>query len=99
VRYGLDLPVTMAALAKSRPIFHSEADFQQSLGWEIRRQHPEALVRAEVRPRRRIRLVLMITLDGERTAIELKYIPQRFTGAVDAEVYELPGQAPRDLAR
>jgi len=42
---GLDLPVTMAALAKSRPIFHSEADFQQSLGWEIRRQHPEALVR------------------------------------------------------
>jgi hypothetical protein len=32
---SFDLPHLMDALAAQRPIFHSEADFQHALAWEI----------------------------------------------------------------
>lgn len=40
----------MSQLAGTRPIFHSEADFQHALAWEIQNQHPQAAVRLEYRP-------------------------------------------------
>lgn len=45
----IDLPPVMSALAKDRPVFHSEADFQHALAWEIHRRWPETSVRLEFR--------------------------------------------------
>jgi hypothetical protein len=95
----LALDEIMSVLAEERPIFHSEADFQLSFGWQIQRHHPDADVRAETRPRRNIHLDLLVRLNGERTAIELKYLPQRFTGTVNGELFEIPSQAAQLIHR
>ena len=70
-------------MAVKRPIFHSEADLQRTLAWQIHTQHPDARIRLETRPGADIRLDLLVTIDGHRTAIELKYIKARFDGIVD----------------
>jgi hypothetical protein len=46
---GLGLPVSavLAALANLRPIFHSEAEFQHAIAWEIHKRLPRASVRLE----------------------------------------------------
>jgi hypothetical protein len=38
----------LSRLAKKRPIFHSEADFQHALAWEVRGMHADADIRLEV---------------------------------------------------
>jgi hypothetical protein len=40
----------LGALALKRPIFHSEADFQHAVAWEIHSRRPELSVRLEFRP-------------------------------------------------
>ena len=35
----------MAALARMRPLFHSEADFQHAFAWQLRSAHPDARIR------------------------------------------------------
>lgn len=51
----------MRALADERPVFHSEADFQHALAWEIREQHPDLGVRLEY----------PVPLEGERGNIDI----------------------------
>lgn len=55
-------------LASTRPIFHSEADFQHALAMLIARQHPTARLRLETRPHRGVHLISrsMRTGDGRR---------------------------------
>ena len=38
---------TLAKLAKKRPVFHSEADFQHALAWELQLDDPTAGIRLE----------------------------------------------------
>jgi hypothetical protein len=63
-------------LQKERPIFHSEADFQHAIAWQIHLHHPSAAVRLEVdkgTAEQREHLDILVK-DGETTcAIELKY--------------------------
>ena len=58
-------------------MFHSEADFQHSLAWVIREQHPGIEVRFEYPVTLDGRSVRTSTsgcaMDGHATAIELKY--------------------------
>ena len=77
-------------LARVRPIFLSEADFQHALAWQIQVENPTASVRLEIRPERRTRLDLLVGVDEERVAIELKYLVARFEGMVGEERFELP---------
>jgi hypothetical protein len=95
----LDIHGLMSRLAIERPIFHSEADFQHSLAWLIHTEHPSAQIRLETRPERGIRLDLLVLVDGERIAIELKYLVARFDGVVNGEHYALPNQAAQDISR
>ena len=44
----LDIDQLMACLADTRKVFHSEADFQHALAWQIHRAMPEGQVRLEV---------------------------------------------------
>lgn len=63
-------------LASVRPIFHSEADFQHALAWQVQLEVPTAAIRLETRPfaDRRMYLDLAVNVDGHRVAIELKHL-------------------------
>lgn len=96
---GLDLFPILERLADTRPIFHSEADFQHALAWQIQLNNPAARVRLETRPQRGIHLDVLVQLLDERVAIELKYLVARFEGIVGGEVFDLPNQGAHDIFR
>lgn len=96
---GIDMVGMLSGLAARRPIFHSEADFQHALAWQIHQAHPDARVRLETRPVRDIRLDLFVCVDDVRVAVELKHLMAGFTGVVDGERFELPSQAAQDISR
>ena len=75
------LKAVMESLSKKRPVFHSEADFQHALAWEIRCVHPDAEVFLE-KPCRPIQQkhahVDIVAEWGEhRLACEVKYRTSR----------------------
>ena len=44
----LDIDGLMTGLAGTRKVFHSEADFQHALAWQIHEAMPESRIRLEV---------------------------------------------------
>ncbi|TQM08962.1 hypothetical protein [Pseudonocardia kunmingensis] len=93
-----DVGAVMTALAEHRPVFHSEADFQHALAWQLQKADPAARIRLETRPGRGTRLDVLVTSDGIRTAIELKYLVRRFQGVLDGEQFDLPDQSAHDIS-
>ena len=96
---GIDMVGMLSGLAARRPIFHSEADFQHALAWQIHQTYPTARIRLETRPVRDIRLDLLVCVDEVRVAVELKHLMAGFSGVVDGESFELPSQSAQDLGR
>lgn len=95
-----DLRALLEKLSERRPLFHSEADFQQELAWQIHADHPEAMVRLETRPFPGRALDIAATVDGQRLAIELKYLVRRFEYlSPDGEMFRLQSQAAQDIRR
>lgn len=98
----LQLERIMSALAAERPIFHSEADFQHALAWQIRLARPGAALRLEV-PReingRRVHVDIWVSDAGERVALELKYFTRALETSVHGERFQLRDQAAQDLGR
>lgn len=62
----LDIDEELSKLAVGRPNFHSEADFQFSLAWQIQKDHPDAKIRLEARPVRNQRVDIDVQLEDER---------------------------------
>jgi hypothetical protein len=93
------LDAVLARLAALRPVFHSEADFQQAFAWEVRMQDPTVHVRLETRPAPGMRLDLLLTSeDGlRRSAVELKYLTRLWTGEIAGERFELKNQGAQDI--
>lgn len=84
----------MRRLAKSRPIFHSEADFQHALAVAIGKVYPNTMIRLGYPPRlltsdTTVKGALDIWLEDRHLAIELKYNPSRFKRSVNHEDYDL----------
>ncbi len=96
---ALDFKQLMTGLASERPIFHSEADFQHALAWQIHTAHPDARIRLETRPARGIRLDLLVSIEDETIAVELKYLVSRVDQVVLGERFNLPNQAAQDISR
>jgi hypothetical protein len=94
----MQIDALMADLAMRRPVFHSEADFQQALVWHIQQQHPDAVIRLEASPRRGVRLDLLVRLRGRGVAIELKHFVAAFNGVVAGERFELRIRTPMTSA-
>jgi hypothetical protein len=90
------------ALASRRPIFHSEADFQHALAWELQLAHPSAHVRLEV-PFRSTDgaeyLDLFIQERGQRIAIELKYKTRALDCQYHGESFHLQNHSAHDIGR
>lgn len=91
----------VGALAASRPLFHSEADFQHAFAWEAHRQHPDAHVRLERRlsAMSNERLDLLLTVGGTAVALELKYPVAKLDAELDGEPFILRAQGAEDRMR
>lgn len=98
-RFVLDVPALLDELSTSRPVFHSEADFQHALAWTIQLHYPEARLRLETRPERGIHLDVLVVTDGHRCAIELKYLADRVDITIDGESFDVPRRAAHDISR
>jgi hypothetical protein len=99
VRLDIDVEAALSALAAQRPVFHSERDFQHALAWQIHLSYPEAQIRLEPRPRRGIHLDLLVRLNQQRTAIELKYLVAALRATFNGELFDLPNQSANDISR
>ena len=92
----------MREIAASRAVFHSEADFQHTLAWQIHRHMPEASVTLE-RPYRTadktLHLDLLVKSSGMALAVELKYKTCELNVDGMDDAYVLRNQSAQDLGR
>jgi hypothetical protein len=89
----------MRDLARRRPIFHSEADFQHEFAWQARTIQPQLRVRLE-RPfpgRSSGAIDIIFSHGGEEHAVELKYLTRLYEGLVDDEQFRLKNQGALDV--
>lgn len=91
----------LQCLAAKRPVFHSEADFQHALAWQIQLDHPDARIRLETRPLpgRPVYLDMAVAVNGRRIAVELKYLVKAVLADIDGEHFELRPQSAQDVRR
>lgn len=96
-----DIHSVMTELSKIRPIFHSEADFQHALAWQIREAMPDCKVRLEIDPfpDDPKRMHLDIWLPTEEMVIELKYFGQKLDTELDCERFALSNRAAVNVTR
>lgn len=94
----LDIHRLMEGLAAKRPVFHSEADFQFALAWQIREVTGRD-VRLEFPPFADERIHLDVWVPDAGLAIELKYPTSELNEDVGGELFALRNQAAGDLCR
>ena len=96
---GVDLDAILGRLAELRPIFHSEADFQFALAWQVKVHAPHVQVRLETRPVPRLHLDLAFEdlRTGRSTGVEVKYLTRGWAGTVGAERFELKNHGAQDI--
>ncbi|MFT3864074.1 MAG: hypothetical protein QM729_07370 [Solirubrobacterales bacterium] len=81
----------LQALAKKRPIFHSEADLQHALAWELQLADPDMAVRLEKRVALRPNIVIDLLLEtaDARLGVELKYLRRAMSATIEGEEFVL----------
>ncbi len=97
-----ELNELMGELALTRPIFHSEADFQHAFAWRIHERLPDARIRLEYSPywmEDRIHLDVWVESGPERLAFELKYKTRQLVSLFDGEVFNLVDQSAAPIGR
>ncbi|MDD9996702.1 MAG: hypothetical protein OXQ89_03050 [Rhodospirillaceae bacterium] len=88
----IDIGKLMTELARDRPLFHSEADFQHALGWQIQRANPEYAVRFEYKPRPNLAMYADLWLATVGVVVELKYRTRSLNCEVGGEAFHLRDQ-------
>ena len=97
---SVDIHALMKELSRTRPIFHSEADFQFALSRCICEKMPDCPIRLETPFRFDGGTGRMdIWLPTECVAIELKYFTRQMVVCHADELYDLKEHAAADLAR
>jgi hypothetical protein len=98
----IDVDSLLEGLSATRPLFHSEADFQHAFAWAIHGKLPLASVRLELpihADERDAHLDLWLA-EGERSlAIELKYKTRGTTAIHHGESFRLKNHSAQDLGR
>ena len=95
----LDINNLMKDLARDRPIFHSEADFQHALAWCLHEAIPDGGVRLEFKPFPDQPMYIDIWLPGIGVAAELKYKTRKLKLWREGESFALRDQAAQDISR
>lgn len=97
-----DIDSMIQELGQSRPIFHSEADFQHALAWLIHEHYPTSRVRLEVNPYKdgqRAYIDILLRIDDVLIPIELKYKTRTFNTSYGDEDFHLLNQSAHPLGR
>ncbi|MCU6792399.1 hypothetical protein OB236_09685 [Paenibacillus sp. WQ 127069] len=98
----IDLKRIISALQFKRPLFHSEADFQLALAWEIQIQYPEAQIRLEYNYPHvvdNIYLDIWVRYKDHHFPIELKYKSKKSAHIIQGEHYNLKDHSAQDCGR
>ena len=97
----LDIHMVMAELAKTRPIFHSEADFQHALAWQIHEMMRDIQIRLEfnLNPLGQEGVYLDIWLPCHELAVELKYKTKPLLALHNSEAFLLKEQGAQNHGR
>ena len=98
----LEISEVLSFLAKQRPVFHSEADFQHAFAWEIHQRLPSALVRLELPVQigqQFLHIDVWVVYQNATLAVELKYKTRKLAVHVANEQYRLKDQSAQDTGR
>ena len=97
----MDIDAVLKQLKNKRPIFHSEADFQFALAWELQQQYPDASLRLEYAPPddRQKHIDILMRVGDDIYPIELKYKTAAFRAVVNGEQYSLTDHSAQDLGK
>jgi hypothetical protein len=99
---AIDIYDTMARLSEVRPLFHSEADFQHALAWQLQQRYPHLSIRLEYRSPhlpQRWYVDLWLADGNEHVALELKYKTRALRKRINNEEFDLLDQAAQDIGR
>ena len=96
---NLHIHAILTELAKKRPIFHSEADLQHELAWQIHLTYRDAKIRIERPFGDQSHLDLSVQTDSQTFAIELKYCTALLDVEADGEQFQLKNQSANDIRR
>lgn len=98
----VDIVAAMERLAGQRKIFHSEADFQHALAWEIHCSQHEGTIRLEY-PRshsgRQMHIDIWISERNSHVPIEVKFKTRGLKTRIDSESFDLKNQSAQDIGR
>ena len=96
-----DISRPIESLKTSRKMFHSEADFQFALAWEIQRFFPEAKIRLEYCPTAlpNMHIDILVELDNYLYPIELKYKTLEIFMQIDCESFNLKSHGAQDIGK
>jgi hypothetical protein len=96
------MSLVMDNLRSKRPIFHSEADFQFALAWEIQSEYPQVDVRLEYAYKigdKIYHIDVLVIHEDEYIPIELKYKTLKKIVTVDSEEFYLKNHGAQDLGK
>lgn len=85
-------------LKNRRKVFHSEADLQFAIGWEIDKLITNSKIRFE-QPFQEQSIDLVYCFNKDKIAVELKYKTSKLTVSEDDEFYNLKEHAALDIGR
>lgn len=98
---AFDLAGILDTLCKKRCLFHSEADFQFALAWEIQAKYPAANVRLKYCRKHAptMHIDILAELDGQIYPIELKYKTFELETQIGEESYHLKSHGAQDIRK
>jgi hypothetical protein len=99
-----DMIDCVGTLSSRRPVFHSEADFQHELAWDLRRKFTDEEIEIRLeRPvqiqGRRCALDMFCRFGGESIGVELKYKTRKHQCDLNGERFDLAQHAATPLGR
>lgn len=96
----IDISLVMHRLSCRRPIFHTEADFQHALAWELQKLDFTLDIRLEVpaiyKSQSRAFIDLVVRKGGITIFIELKYKTIKTSFELGGELFSLKNQGAQD---
>ena len=98
----IELKKIFGNLSLSRPVFHSEADFQHALAWEIHKRVQNCEIRLEYKPpyiMKRFYVDIWCSQEDVITAIELKYKTEKLYVKVKEETFDLLKHSAQNIGR
>lgn len=100
----MNVKTALQELSSERPLFHSEADFQHALAWELHRQSSEYSIRLERRvPKAHggpgFAFDLWAVSSSQTLAVELKYKTRTLEYTLKGEPYYLQNHGAQDIGR